>query len=314
MTPLVSIIIPTYNHARFLGKAVQSVVEQSYSNWEALVIDNHSDDNTLEVVAGFSDPRIRLLRIHNGGIIAASRNLGLREAKGEWIAFLDSDDIWYSGKLSSVMTTAGGMPDCEVFSTDELMKDADTGKTTVLRYGPFRKNFYRSLLVDGNCLSTSATVVNAGFLSDHEIVFRESPEHVTVEDYGFWLDLARHGARFTFIHEIHGEYLIHGENSSMQLARHWKNGHALLHDHVFRIQVLEESPSRLWRLVQPRIEFWEIRDLVLRKNLRRALVLTAKTFAASPAGTVRFLWGKIRPRLTRGGSRMRTTVHDPRSA
>ena len=87
LTPLVSIVIPTYNHARYLGRALQSVLDQTYINWEAIIIDNHSTDNTDQLVASFSDSRIIYLKIHNNGVIASSRNAGIREAKGEWIAF-----------------------------------------------------------------------------------------------------------------------------------------------------------------------------------------------------------------------------------
>src|SRR4051812_44716056 len=100
VNPLVSVVIPTYNHAQFLGRALGSVIAQTYTNWEAIVVDNHSQDDTDAVVASQSDPRIKLLKIHNNGVIAASRNKAMREARGEWIAFLDSDDAWYPEKLA----------------------------------------------------------------------------------------------------------------------------------------------------------------------------------------------------------------------
>ena len=92
LLPLVSIVIPTYNHANYLSKALQSVLDQTYKNWEAIVIDNHSTDDTNEVINRYVDPRIKYLKIHNCGVIAKSRNVGIQTAKGEWIAFLDSDD------------------------------------------------------------------------------------------------------------------------------------------------------------------------------------------------------------------------------
>src|SRR5450759_2358523 len=101
--PLVSVVIPTYNHARFLGRALQSVLDQTYTNWEAIVVDNHSQDHTGEVVEAFADPRITLLKVHNGGVIATSRNMGIRRARGEWIAFLDSDDWWAANKLEGCL-------------------------------------------------------------------------------------------------------------------------------------------------------------------------------------------------------------------
>ena len=99
LTPLVSIVIPTYNYARFISKSLKSVIDQTFENWEVIVIDNHSTDDTHNVVLKHIDSRIKYLKIDNKGIIAKSRNLGIKEAKGEWIAFLDSDDWWTKDKL-----------------------------------------------------------------------------------------------------------------------------------------------------------------------------------------------------------------------
>ena len=96
---LISIVIPTYNHGTYLKRALQSVLDQTYLNWEAIVIDNHSTDDTAEIMTNFNDQRIKYLKIHNNGVIAASRNAGINIAKGEWIAFLDSDDWWTEDKL-----------------------------------------------------------------------------------------------------------------------------------------------------------------------------------------------------------------------
>ena len=89
--PLVTIIIPTYNYALYLGKALQSCISQSYSNLEIIVIDDGSTDNTREVVQGFHDDRIRYHYQENLGV-SASRNRGLELAQGEFIAFLDADE------------------------------------------------------------------------------------------------------------------------------------------------------------------------------------------------------------------------------
>ena len=96
---LISIILPTFNHAKFLKKAVESVVNQSYIHWELIIVDNNSTDNTIDIVKSYSDKRIKYFKIQNYGVIAASRNLGISKAKGSWIAFLDSDDWWTTDKL-----------------------------------------------------------------------------------------------------------------------------------------------------------------------------------------------------------------------
>jgi len=179
MLPLVSVVIPTYNHAGFLRRALQSVIDQTYSRWEAIVIDNHSEDETDEVVRSFADARIRMIKIRNHGVIAASRNRGIAEAAGEWVAFLDSDDCWYPRKLEVVIAAAGA---CDVLCNDEVMVDVNTGARRVLHYGPDDADLYQAMIVDGNRLSTSATVARREFLAERDLRFPESPEFVTVED------------------------------------------------------------------------------------------------------------------------------------
>lgn len=297
MDSLVSVVIPTYNHAHFLGRALQSVLDQTRSRWEALVVDNHSQDNTDDVVRSFGDPRIRLLKIKNHGVIAASRNLGMREAKGEWVAFLDSDDCWYPRKLETLMATAEAEDSYDVLSNDELMVDMKTGARKVLRYGPYQKEFYRVLLVEGNRLSPSATLVRRDFLVRHDLAFDESQDYVTVEDYDFWLNLARAGARFKFINEVLGEYLVHDASSSARLSRHLENGETLLHDHVFTIQKFHPSPDALWRQISPRLRLARVKQFAHRGQLGSALELTLKTLIDSPSGTAIHLLARMRRRM-----------------
>ena len=96
--PLISVIIPTYNHGAFIGAAIESVLRQTYDHLEVIVIDNHSDDNTSQVLAGISDPRLRAFRFDKR-VIAASRNFGVKQSGGEVLAFLDADDQWMPDKL-----------------------------------------------------------------------------------------------------------------------------------------------------------------------------------------------------------------------
>ncbi len=101
MSGLVSIIMPSYNTAGFIADAIRSVQEQSYKNWELIIIDDCSSDNTEEIVSSFlCDSRIRFYKNKKNGGAAKSRNRALRMAKGKWIAFLDSDDLWMPDKLS----------------------------------------------------------------------------------------------------------------------------------------------------------------------------------------------------------------------
>ena len=100
MSGLVSIIMPSYNTATFIAESIESVLAQSYTDWELVIVDDCSPDNTDEVVKPYlSDERIKYLKNEKNSGAAVSRNRALREAKGKWIAFLDSDDLWMPEKL-----------------------------------------------------------------------------------------------------------------------------------------------------------------------------------------------------------------------
>lgn len=100
MNDLVSVIMPSYNTAAFIEETIKSVLAQTYENWELIIVDDCSTDNTDEGVAKLlSDSRIRYIKNEHNSGAAVSRNRALREAKGKWIAFLDSDDLWDSEKL-----------------------------------------------------------------------------------------------------------------------------------------------------------------------------------------------------------------------
>lgn len=99
MDELVSIIMPSYNTANYIEESIQSVINQTYQNWELIIVDDCSTDNTDTVVKKIQDVRIKYLKNTKNSGAAISRNRALREAKGRWIAFLDSDDLWESKKL-----------------------------------------------------------------------------------------------------------------------------------------------------------------------------------------------------------------------
>lgn len=99
MKELVSIIMPSYNTAQYIGDSIQSVIEQTYTEWELIIVDDCSTDHTDEVVNAIKDDRIRYLKNEHNSGAAVSRNKALREARGRWIAFLDSDDLWHPEKL-----------------------------------------------------------------------------------------------------------------------------------------------------------------------------------------------------------------------
>jgi glycosyltransferase involved in cell wall biosynthesis len=214
--PVVSVIIPTYNQADLLQRALKSVINQSFQNWEAIVIDNYSHDNTQEITESFNDPRIRYVAFSNKGIIAASRNHGIHLATGEHIAFLDSDDLWYPSKLATCL-------DCIKNGADAVCHGLWIRKDGILQKKMFPKrqyeNIYKTLLYNGNAIITTSTVLIKKQCFNKFGVFSEDPEIVTAEDYDLWLRLSKGNVCWGFISEILGEYTIHSKNASKNVDK-----------------------------------------------------------------------------------------------
>lgn len=212
-SPVVTVVIPTYNHAHFLREALGSLCAQTYPDWEAIVINNFSEDDTVEVVGSFADSRIILENFRNNGIIAASRNRGIALARGRYVAFLDSDDTWYPEKLARCM---------EHFNNDIGLVCHGLrwigSQERDMFCGPEQRATFDALLDEGNCITPSATVVLKESLESVGC-FSEDPAVVTAEDYHLWIKLARAGNKMHFIKEILGQYRIHSGNQSGSVQR-----------------------------------------------------------------------------------------------
>ena len=180
---LVSVIMPTYNHARYIGEAIESVLNQTYKNFELIIIDNYSTDNTAEIVASYNDKRIKYLKFRNHGIIAASRNHGIKNSNGKYIAFLDSDDIWLPQKLELQI---------------ELMES--------------NKDIFTSLYRK-SVIANSGTVVRMEVFKELGLL-DENPKLVTIEDYEMWLRIAKSRPIDYVDHKIQLLYRIRCDNSS----------------------------------------------------------------------------------------------------
>jgi glycosyltransferase involved in cell wall biosynthesis len=208
---LVSVVIPTYNRARDLRRALGSVIAQSWKHWEAVIVDNHSEDDTAAVVEAFGEDRMRLLSVHNHGVIGISRNLGIAHAGGEYVAFLDSDDWWLPAKLEGCVRELDAGADV-VYHDLYLAKTASSRPR--LRRATTRalaSPVLADLLGHGNALVNSGVVVRrstllaAGGLS-------EDPRVASWEDYECWLRVARITERFQRLDEALGFYWAGGGN------------------------------------------------------------------------------------------------------
>jgi len=229
MQPEVSVVIPTYNSAPLLKRALESVVNQTYLNFEAIVINNFSTDNTIEVVNSFSDRRIKLINFNNEGVIGKSRNTGINESRGKWIAFLDSDDLWYPSKLEVCMEAVKNNPEAILFA-HKLRNIHESGEVIgVNELGSMPKNLYESLLFHGSRFATSSVVAKKSVLEEAG-GFSERPDFAGVEDYDLWLRLSKLG-KFYFIDSVLGDYMIHDYNFSADIHRRAKHWMSVLESH-----------------------------------------------------------------------------------
>ncbi len=213
MLDLVSVVIPTYNRSEDLKRALDSVLSQTYKNFEVIVVDNNSTDGTDTMLESLNDQRIRLLKINNNGIIAASRNLGINASSGEWIAFLDSDDWWLPNKIEK--------------SVYYINQGADlTYHDMYLSYKKnqsffFKKTKGRSLIApifydlirNGNPINNSSVLVKKSFL--YEVgLFCTDKDIVAIEDYDAWLRISKNTENFVKIPHTLGFYWCGGGNVS----------------------------------------------------------------------------------------------------
>jgi glycosyltransferase involved in cell wall biosynthesis len=176
----VSVIIPAYNAEKFLARAIDSALNQTVPPIEVLVVDDGSQDDTAAVVAGYGPP-VRLLQKPNGGP-ASARNLGAREAHGDWLAFLDADDLWKEAKLERQFAVA-------------VRENADLVQSVVpLSYRVVPRKIDFEQLWAGNCVATSSVMLKRSVFEEAG-GFDEDPRLISVEDYNLWLRLAAAGRR-----------------------------------------------------------------------------------------------------------------------
>jgi glycosyltransferase involved in cell wall biosynthesis len=212
-TPLISIVIPTYNRRVLLARALDSVIAQTYEKWEAIVVDNGSTDGTEELISRYSEPRIIYLKTYNDGIIARARNLGIRASKGEWIAFLDSDDWWEREKLYTVLSFLNRKFDLVYHDLKIVSNEARYFRPNSINSRQLKPPVTIDLLTNGNPIATSSVVVRAQILRQLNGM-SERRELVAAEDYNTWLRIATLTDRFFHLPRSLGYYFLHNESIS----------------------------------------------------------------------------------------------------
>ena len=228
-----SVVIPAYNAEGFIEHALDSIRNQILQPKEVLVTNDGSNDDTALVVSKYSQkyPEIPIaLRSQENKGIGAARNNGLFCSTGDFVAFLDADDIWYPNKLACVDTVLKRDLDIGVVYHNEVVVDS-SGKRNAIKYGAIQGNSYRHLLYHGNRVSTSAAVVSRP-LALQLGGFSEDMRFNGAEDYDFWLRLAKDGARFHYLDQVHGEYRRRPGGVTERFEYHANNAHNVVRHHL----------------------------------------------------------------------------------
>ena len=183
MAPLVSVIIPTYNRAALVQQAVASVKAQTYRDFEIVVVDDGGTDGAYEVLS--ADRELRVLHHPSRRGVSAARNTGITAARGEWLAFLDSDDLWLPDKLARQVLLLEGAPELRLCQTDETWVRRGVRVNKPAAHGKMAGRIFLPSLA--RCMiSPSAVMLHRRLLEDHGGFDAALP---AAEDYDLWLRL-----------------------------------------------------------------------------------------------------------------------------
>lgn len=185
----VTIIMPTFNCGKYIGDAVTSVLEQTYKNWELIIVDDGSEDNTAAVVSPYlADKRINYIKLFNNQGIANARNIALANASGDYVAFLDSDDVWMKDKLErqlSFMIDAG--ENCH-FSCTSYSQVDEAGEDMHITIKPLKKVGYWGAIFLSDPIGNSTVIYDRNYFGNLTV-----PIIKKRNDFALWLKMMKGG-------------------------------------------------------------------------------------------------------------------------
>ena len=212
MNNLVSIITPAYNAEKYIKDTIESVIAQTYENWEMIIVDDASKDNTVNIIKNYQqkDRRIKLISLNENQGVANARNIAIQNAKGIYIAFLDADDIWEKDKLKKQIQIIKST-NADITYTAYKMID-ETGKTIKRR--SVKKEISLNDLLKENSIIFSSVLCKKERINNKYFVSKWYHE-----DYVFLLDLAKEKNKFCGINESLMEYRVHQKSRSFNKSK-----------------------------------------------------------------------------------------------
>ena len=219
--PVVSIVVPTYNSHVYAKRLCESILNQTFQDFEVLIVDNSSNDKTIETIKKINNDsrKFRYFSINNNGVIGKSRNLGIKNSLGNYIAFHDSDDFWFKDKLSD---TINYFPDYDFVYHNFLIKKEKSINILKRKFNSYQlgQNSFLELVTKGNPISTSSVVCKKKIIYRYKIF--ESKKLITIEDYDCWINLSKKNIKFKEIKKSLGFYNVGNTNMSFSTKKDYQ--------------------------------------------------------------------------------------------
>jgi glycosyltransferase involved in cell wall biosynthesis len=221
----VSIIVPTFNRAYLVTETIDSILNQTFRDFELIIVDNCSTDDTEKVIAGYQDERIRYFKNDNGGVIAVNRNYGISQAHGEYIAFCDDDDLWLPEKLEKQLLEFEKDSGLGLVCTNAVIFNETGELGSFHKTGLTAADFTLKSLIFGNLVICSSVLIKKSAI-DSIGLFDTAPAIFTAEDFELWLRIARR-YRLKYIDSPLVKYRIHSANIKKQASAAIKRNRAV---------------------------------------------------------------------------------------
>lgn len=225
-SPLVSVIMPAYNAEIYIREAINSVLNQTHSNWELIIINDGSTDKSEEIIKSYSDQRIKLFNQTNKGVSAA-RNVGLAEMQGEYFSFLDADDLLTPNSISSRMNMFLTNSNIEFIDGHVLIFDSNTKNNLEVYKPSFKGTPYKKLLsISPSCFFGPSWMIK--YNPSKRYIFKDGLTHV--EDLLFYISISNTGI-YDFVEETVYEYR-RGNNSAMLNLKMLEKGYFQVYQEI----------------------------------------------------------------------------------
>ncbi|MDB5132559.1 MAG: glycosyltransferase family 2 protein [Mucilaginibacter sp.] len=269
MNKAVSVIVPAYNQARFLPEALESVLAQKYANWECIIVNDGSSDNTEQVALSYTakDKRFRYLFKENGGLSSA-RNEGLKISTGQFIQFLDADDFLHPDKLLSAIEAIAENPQCELVICNYKYQN-DLNRAHLVKYDINRKIDLQAILTEWDI--TFTIPIHCGLIKKTLIpLFNEKLK--AKEDWLMWIEVFSAISSYKFIDKEYAFYRLHNQSLTKD--------HLMMEENIFSAYpyIYEKIKSEELKKMFFERCINHAKDLLKSKNRSMQLLNNSSTF------------------------------------